>query len=67
MPQKVAGGKYTLRGATRYYDLTTAVTANSTIVTGGRQGDIVKTSHATGRMSIFVLDGSSKAQYLTNA
>lgn len=67
MAQKVAGGKYVLRGGTRYYDLTTALTANSTVIAGGRQGDIVKTSHATGRMSIFVLDSGLKVQYLTNA
>ena len=51
----------------RSYFLTTAVTANSTVVTGARQGDIVRTTNATGRASIFRVDGSAVAQYLTNA
>lgn len=63
----VAGGSYTNFGGVRLYSLTTAVTANSTTVTGSRQGDIVLTTHATGRMSIFKIDGSHVAQYLTNS
>lgn len=63
----VAGGTYTEVGAIRYYVLTTAVTANTTVVTGARAGDIITTTHATGRTGIFKSDGSSKAQFLVNA
>lgn len=67
MAVKVLGGTYSTMGAIRFYALTTAVTANSTVITGARAGDLVKTSHATGRASLFVVDAALKAQYLTNA
>lgn len=64
---KIAGGTYKIMGAFRFYSLTTAVTANTTVVTGARAGDLIKTTHATGRASLFVADTNSKAQFLTNA
>lgn len=64
---KVVGGTYKDMGAFRIYSLTTAVTANSTVVTGARAGDLIKTTNATGRASLFVADSNSKAQFLTNA
>lgn len=63
----IAGGSYTVFGGVRLYTLTTAVTANSTVVAGARQGDLIKTTHATGRMSLFVADSAHTAQYLTNS
>ncbi len=67
--KKVVGGVYYEMGVVRFYVLNTAVTANVTTVTGGRAGDLVKTNHATGRASLFVLDAANppKAQFLTNA
>lgn len=64
---KVLGGVYTTIGGIRMYGLSTAVTANVTVITGARAGDLVKTSNATGRSSLFVVDAGLKAQYLTNA
>ena len=49
----------------RFYQLTTAITANTTTTTAPA-GSFAITSHATGQNSIFVSDGS-KWQYLTNA
>lgn len=47
------------------YCLTTAITANVTTTTAVA-GSFANTTHATGRASRFVSDGS-KFQYLTNA
>lgn len=55
----------TLASGKRFYQLTTAVTANTTVTTAPA-GSLATTTHATGRMSIFVSDGS-KWQFLTNA
>lgn len=49
----------------KMYFFTTAITANSTVTTA-TAGDKAQTTHATGRASIFVSDGS-KWQFLTNA
>lgn len=64
---KVAGGMYVDFGGFRFYVLNTALTANTTTVTGAREGDLVKTSHATGRGSLFRVDSTAKVQFLTNA
>jgi hypothetical protein len=62
---KVAGGTYTVMGGVRWYSLSTAITANTT-TTSAPVGSKAVTSHATGRASIFVSDGT-KWQFLTNA
>lgn len=63
--KKDSVGSYISFGAWKLYSLTTAITANSTTTTAAA-GSLVKTSHATGKASIFVSDGS-KWQFLTNA
>jgi hypothetical protein len=65
--RNTVGGKYYDFGGKRLYVLTVAVTANSTVVSGARAGDLITTTHATGKSSIFVADGASKAQFLTNS
>lgn len=65
MAKKVAGGVYEVKGGIRFYYLSTAITANSTTTTAPA-GSKAFTSHATGRASTFVSDGT-KWQYLTNA
>lgn len=67
MAKKVVGGKYYDFGAFRLYSVSTALTANTTVIAGGREGDLVKTSHATGKASLFRLDSGLKVQYLVNA
>lgn len=64
---KTVGGTYKDMGAFRLYSLTIALTANTTVIAGGRAGDLVKTTNATGRASLFVLDSGLKVQFLTNA
>ncbi len=49
----------------RFYFLTTAITANTTVTTAPA-GSIAVTTHATGLSSIFRSDGS-KWQYLVNS
>lgn len=61
----VAGGKRVENGGLVVYTFTTAITANVTTTTAPA-GSLGKTSHATGRASLFVSDGS-KWQFLTNA
>ena len=58
-------GSYVNIAGKRIYFFTTAITANSTLTTAPA-GSIGLTTHATGRASIFVSDGS-KFQFLTNA
>lgn len=55
----------TFASGKRLYQFTTAITANTTVTTAPA-GSLATTTHATGRMSIFVSDGS-KWQYLTNS
>jgi hypothetical protein len=55
----------TLKNGKRFYQLETAITANTT-VTDAPAGSFAITTHATGRSSIFVSDGS-KWQFLTNS
>lgn len=55
----------TLANGKQIYQLTTAITANTTTTTAPA-GSFAVTTHATGRNSIFVSDGS-KWQFLTNA
>lgn len=59
------GGKRVEMGGLVVYTYTTAITANSTATTAPA-GSLGKTSHATGRGSLFVSDGSLW-QFLTNA
>lgn len=61
----VAGGKKYNFGGFVIYTFTTAITANVTTTTAAA-GSLGKTTHATGRASLFVSDGS-KWQFLTNA
>jgi hypothetical protein len=61
----VVGGKKQEIGGLVIYTFTTAITANVTTTTAPA-GSLGKTSHATGRASMFVSDGS-KWQFLTNA
>lgn len=63
--KKDAVGSYLEFGAWKFYTFTTAITANTTVTTAAA-GSLAKTTHATGRGSIFVSDGS-KWQFLTNA
>lgn len=60
-----AAGKYAEIGGWRFYSFTTAITANVTTTTAPA-GSLGKTTHATGRATVFVSDGS-KWQFLTNA
>lgn len=65
------GATYMLKpNGKKHYYLTTAITANSTlddaVATAPAAGDTAETSHATGRASMFVSDGT-KWQFLTNA
>ncbi len=62
---KVLGGKKTDNAGLVVYTFTTAITANVTTTTAPA-GSLGKTSHATGRMTIWVSDGS-KWQFPTNA
>jgi hypothetical protein len=61
----LATGSYIDIGGKRIYTFTTAITANSTL-TSAPAGSIGVTTHATGRASIFVSDGT-KWQFLTNS
>lgn len=62
---KAPQGKYVDLNGVRFYTVDIALTDNTTVITGGREGDLVKTTHATGKASLFLLDSGLKVQAVT--